>query len=627
MWSDNETTVDYLNFGVVADACAKLLQQAKGTPISVGISGGWGVGKTSLVRMIEGRLKNADTPGKNTYVVVTFNPWLYQDFEGARSALLQLVGDEVLRLAAKDETLLKKARKVLKRINLLRLAQLGGEAAATLYTGVPVGSIGSAIMKVGGFFGLGGKDDADDSTNSDDDVNKGEAGKEKEDGLLKPAEPVSLPNEIQAFRDALEELLEELKVTLVVFVDDLDRCLPKTAISTLESIRLLLFLKRSAFVIAADNEFIKGAVRVHFEGTGISGEVETNYFDKLIQVPLHVPRLGTNEAKAYLALLLMERAHADGDFDIEKFNAAKKAIPERLQTSWRGDAVSTEFLQAQAGVDNVKMVALMELAEGLAPLLTASSVKANPRLMKRFLNTVYLRSALAEPQGIQLDIPALAKWHLVERCNEPLANALAALVTSGSDGRVPALQAAEEAAKDSSKALPDPFKVNDESFAREWLQLKPALGELDLRPLLHLSRDTATRDFGADNMTTAGRALRDALAVATTSNAPLTAAIKAVDAAQAGMAMARAWQLRAGKRTWRLAEDVVTLIEPCKVFPELVSQASELLKTAPVAKIGPGIIPSLYEQSWARPILDEWEGSSHLDKTAKNAIQAKKKVK
>jgi predicted KAP-like P-loop ATPase len=75
-------------------------------------------------------------------------------------------------------------------------------------------------------------------------------------------------------------------------VDDLDRCLPQTAISTLESIRLLLFLKRSAFVVAADNEFIRGAVRVHFAGTGISDEVATNYFDKLIQVPLHVPRLG-----------------------------------------------------------------------------------------------------------------------------------------------------------------------------------------------------------------------------------------------------------------------------------------------------------------------------------------------
>lgn len=625
MWSDNETTVDYLNFGVVADACAKLVQRAQGTPLSIGISGGWGVGKTSLVRMIEHRLKDAQAPGENTYVVVTFNPWLYQDFEGARSALLQLVGDEVLRLAASDEKLLKKAKRLLKRINLLRLAQLGGEAAVTLYTGVPVGSIGTAIMKVGGFLGIGGKDDAGESDDDGGEAKDKHNG--KDEGLLKSAEPVSLPSEIQAFRDALEQLLAELKVTLVVFVDDLDRCLPKTAISTLESIRLLLFLQRSAFVVAADNEFIRGAVRVHFEGTGISGEVATNYFDKLIQVPLHVPRLGTNEAKAYLALLLMERAHADGFFDKAKFEVAKQQIPDQLKTSWKGDAISTDFLRAQAGLDNLRMLALMELAEGLAPLLTTSSVKANPRLMKRFLNTVYLRSALAEPQGIELDIPALAKWHLVERCNEPLATALAALVTSASDGRVLLLQTAEELAKDPSSSLPDPFKSSDESFAREWLQLKPALGDVDLRPLLHLSRDTATREFGADNMTPDARKLRDALVVASNSNAPLTEAIKAVTAIQAGMAMGRAWQIRASKRTWRSAEDVAPLIEPCKVYPELGAQAAALLAEAPIPKIGPGIIPQLYEQSWARPILDEWEANSLLDRTVKNAIQAKKKVK
>ena len=621
MWSDNDTTVDYLNFGVVADACAKLLQQAKGTPISVGVSGGWGVGKTSLVRMIEGRLKLADAPDTNTYIVVTFNPWLYQDFEGARGALLQLVGEEVLRLAAKSETLLKKAKRLVKRINLLRLAQLGGEAAVTLYTGVPVGSIGAALLKVGGFLGLGGGGGGE----SDDGDGKTEKAAEKEesDGLLKRAEPVSLPTEIQAFRNALEELLEELKVTLVVFVDDLDRCLPKTAISTLESIHLLLFLKRSAFVVAADNEFIRGAVRGHFEGTGISGEVATNYFDKLIQVPLHVPRLGSNEAKAYLALLLMERAYADGDFDKVRFETAREAIPKRLQTSWKGDAVTSDFLQNLVGLNNARMLELMQLAEGLAPLLTQSSaVNANPRLMKRFLNTVYLRSSLATPQGIDLDIPSLAKWHLVERCDETLANALAARVTSDADGRVLVLREAEEAAA-SGAALPEPFK--DDPFSREWLQLKPPLGDVDLRPLLHLSRDTATRDFGADNMTTEGRALRDALVTATASNVPLTNAIRAAGAIQAGMAMGKAWQLKAAKRTWRSGEDVIPLLEPCKVFPELAAQAVVLLAEAPVAKVGPGIIPPLYAQQWARPIVDQWETDSSVEQRTKTAIQQAKK--
>lgn len=616
MWHDNETTVDYLNFGVVADACAKLLQQAKGAPISIGVSGGWGAGKSSLVRMVAARLNAAVNPSDNTYVVVTFNPWLYQDFEGARNALLQLVGDEVLRRAAADEKLLKKAKRLLKRINLLRLVQLGGEAAATLATGVPVGLIGRAIVQFAGIF--------NPDVDAGDSLEQAEGDDGPDDKLLKRAEPVSLPCEIQAFRDALEELLEELKITLVVFVDDLDRCLPGTAISTLESIRLLLFLKRSAFVVAADNEFIRGAVRVHFEGTGITSDVATNYFDKLIQVPLHVPRLGVNEAKAYLALLLMEREHAEGRFERTRFENALSAVPERLKTSWRGDAITTEFLQSLVGVENTKMLQLMELAEGLAPLLTQSSaVNANPRLMKRFLNTVFLRSALAEPQGIELDVRALAKWHLVERCDEPLANALAAFVTSALDGRVDALRIAEEAAR-TGQSLIEPFK--ESAFTKEWLQLQPALGDEDLRPLLHLSRDSATRDFGADNLTPEGRALRDALAAATGANAPLTQAIHAVGAVQAEMAMCRAWQLKAPKRTWRQNEDVVLLVEPCRVFPELAAKAASLLAQAPVADIGPGIIPYLYEQAWARPVLDKWEEHPLLQKSTKNAIQAKKRA-
>lgn len=71
MWHDNETTIDYLNFGVVADACAKLLQQANGLPLSVGVSGGWGVGKSSLVRMVAERLNAGARPEDNIYVMVT----------------------------------------------------------------------------------------------------------------------------------------------------------------------------------------------------------------------------------------------------------------------------------------------------------------------------------------------------------------------------------------------------------------------------------------------------------------------------------------------------------------------------------------------------------------------------
>ena len=497
MWHDNETAIDYLNFGVVADACASMLTRANGEPISIGVSGGWGAGKSSLVKMIAARLK---TPPKaefdegdksaNTFVVLTFNPWLYQDFESARSALLQIVGDEIVRLAKDNETIADKAVELWRRINLLRIAQLSGEAALTLTTGIPVGALGKTFNNITSLFSSKEK--------------PGEVDVDSEgiasvaDGLLKPSEPFSMPAQIQAFRDTLESLLAELEITLVIFVDDLDRCLPQTAISTLESIRLLLFLRRSAFVVAADNDFIKAAVKVHFDGAGISSDVATNYFDKLIQIPLHVPRLGLNEAKAYLVLLLLEREANAGSFSRHQFESALKLIPERLRNSWKGETINQEFLHDLVGTDEA-LRSLMNLAEGLASLLHGSSaVNANPRLMKRFLNTVYLREALSAPQGIKLDIAALAKWHLLERCDESLAEAIASQVHSDNDGRVPILADAEGAAV-SQTGLPDPFK--DNPFTRQWLQLPPSLGTEDLRPLLHLSRDSGTRDFGNDNMT------------------------------------------------------------------------------------------------------------------------------
>lgn len=609
MWHDNETTVDYLNFGIVADACAKLLQQTRGEPISVGISGGWGAGKSSLVKMVGERLENLNKPDDNSYVLVTFNPWLYQDFDSARSALLQLVGDKILEETNDREGLRVKAIRLLKRINVLRVVQLGGEAAATYLTGVPVGTIGRAMKR----FGLLDSDESDKKENEE----KKEDGK-KDDGLLKRAEPLSLPNEIHEFRLALEALLDELKITLVVFVDDLDRCLPKTAISTLESIRLLLFIKRTAFVIAADNDFIKGAVRIHFAGTEIKDEVATNYFDKLIQVPLHVPRLGVNEAKAYIALLLLQRGCQDGKFGDDKFLAAKDAMSRRLRDAWRGDSVTLDFLEAQA-TGNEDMVELMRLADGLAPLLTRSgAVDGNPRLMKRFLNTVFLRSSLAEPQGIVLDLQALAKWHLVERCAPTLATALANLVTSEFDGRVETLRAAEDGHK-TGQPLTGIFGADD-PFIRQWLGLAPPLGEVDLRPLLHLSRDTATRDFGPDELTAVGRDLRDALVEATTRNHPLVTAIYTAGSVQAGLAMSRAWTLKWPKRSWKKAEDVLMLIEVARAFPEHIEQATRMLLTAPISDIGVGIIPELKAQPWTKVVLDQWSAHPDIDQKVKRAI-------
>lgn len=87
-------------------------------------------------------------------------------------------------------------------------------------------------------------------------------------GLLKPkaeGDSTNVPEEISAFCKAFEDLLDKAGIEqLIVLIDDLDRCLPDTAIETLEAVRLFVFTSRTAFVVAADEAMIEYAVRKHF---------------------------------------------------------------------------------------------------------------------------------------------------------------------------------------------------------------------------------------------------------------------------------------------------------------------------------------------------------------------------
>lgn len=70
--------------------------------------------------------------------------------------------------------------------------------------------------------------------------------------------------------------------------------------------RLLLFVKRTAFIIAADEQMIRNGVRAYFNRVELLDGLVTSYFDKLIQVPIKIPHLGIAEVKVYIVLLFME---------------------------------------------------------------------------------------------------------------------------------------------------------------------------------------------------------------------------------------------------------------------------------------------------------------------------------
>lgn len=155
MWADIETEVDMLNFAVVANTAAELIKESNNEPLSIGISGGWGVGKSSLVKMIKASLVDAEKgiDDKNKkYIFIDFNAWLYQGYEEAKMALLQVVADRLLQEAKNRETVVDKAIDFIKRIKWLKAIQylypIGRNTAIGAAAGGPVGALIGAGMGV-----------------------------------------------------------------------------------------------------------------------------------------------------------------------------------------------------------------------------------------------------------------------------------------------------------------------------------------------------------------------------------------------------------------------------------------------------------------------------------------------
>lgn len=411
MWPDNETAIDFLNFASVADTVAEIIVQADRRPISIGVSGAWGVGKTSMIKLVK---KSLDSRDNHRFLFVEFNAWLYQGYDDVRAALLEIIATAIYEEAEKQKKAIDKSRDLLKRVNWIRVAKLSAGTAASLAFGLPpVGLIGEVINL--GTHVLKGKVDASVIEQME------KAGTDivsEATGLLKERTGTSPPKEIHAIRQGFEEALKELDLTLVVLIDDLDRCLPETTIATLEAIRLFLFLESTAFVVAADNDMIKYAVSRHFNFEDPDGHQRRfidNYFDKLIQVPIRVPPLGTQEVRAYLMLLFVDTSNLAS----EQKETVRSSVCSQLAKTWKGQRVDRAFMESLGIEFGSNLVARFDTADRLAPVMTsASAMKGNPRLIKRFLNALSIRMSISDSHDIGVDEAALAKLLLFERCGD-----------------------------------------------------------------------------------------------------------------------------------------------------------------------------------------------------------------
>ena len=502
--NDQETATDLLYYEAIAKTVVTLIRKTPDAPVTIGVHGDWGAGKSSVLKMLEGAFKDDDR-----VLCLWFNGWTFEGFEDAKTVVIETIVDELRRARPMSKKVADAAKKVLKRVDWLKLARKAGGFAFTAATGIPTFDQVKGLYDVATSFLAKPQDHV-----SIEDL-KSVAEKAGEFIKEAPEESDNLPEHIHAFRKEFKELLDAADIDqLVVIVDDLDRCLPKTAIATLEAIRLFLFVERTAFVIGADELMIEYAVREHFPDLPpSSGPVSyaRNYLEKLIQVPFRIPALGVAETRVYVTLLLAENALGSDD---PRFLSLLTSAREDMRRPWKSRGLDRRTVeQAMAGKMPPEVDQALVISAHVTKILSEGT-RGNPRQIKRFLNSMMLRHAIAEARGFGADIqrPVLAKIMLAERFYPDFYEQIARLAANHPDGQPEAVRRFEEHVRSPApeeddderptgkggrrapRSAPEPLPAEaveweKNAWAKGWAAIDPALKGVDLRPYVFVTRD------------------------------------------------------------------------------------------------------------------------------------------
>lgn len=500
--SDNETKLDLLNNRAIAKTIVSIIMDSK-EAVSIGVHGDWGAGKSSILAMVEDEVeyavKASDEKGfPFKAACIRFNGWQHQGFEDSKVALMSAIVSQLIVLAEEHpvkegvRSVKEIAKNLWKNINWLSVAKQAGAVGFSLATGTAPLTILTSAFDI-----LKGHVDSKEHVQAA----VGSIGEYIQNASV--TEDTSSLKEFNEFRENFKELLEAADIDkLIVIIDDLDRCLPEVAIETLESIRLFMFMEETAFVIGADDIMIRYAVKKHFpdmekESANNHGDnFADKYLEKLIQVPFKIPTLGEVESQLYIMLLMVgSKLNPDTDSYRELVSDSLK----KLEKPWDikpYDVAEINSILGDSEYEDVQNEVIIALQ--ISPILYDYS-RGNPRVIKRFINMLLLRYAVAKNRGFgeEIDLQILAKLMLAEISWPLLYQNIALHLTSDGKSQEIALLEAEEKKLEDESEKPDLEWIQAEEY-RKWILSKPSLTDIDLRPYYIASKERKDFFAGSD---------------------------------------------------------------------------------------------------------------------------------
>lgn len=502
MWSDNETSEDLLGFKVHADLLIDVIRDDTVLPVTIGVFGDWGSGKSSILKIVYDELKGEKEDDlKDDTLVLYFNGWVFEGYDDAKAALLESIVEKFKEHKLLKAKIKEMPTKLLKSVKWMRVLGLGFKkvvlptAAAYL-----TGGLSLIPFLLQEFSQFNAKDLAEKLS--------GDKAEDFLKDIIKKndAEETTL---IREFRDDFKAMIDKSEIKkLVVIIDDLDRCTQDRIIENLEAIKLFLNVEKTAFVIGADPRIVRHAIEYRYKTDGIENandldsrnkRIVSDYLEKLIQVPYNLPKLSDREVETYMTLLFCKKELPLTTFQkiLDEFYKSRKT--NRYGAFGFGNIQEIEGLLSE--VERTKLSESVSLIASLSSIIT-DGLNGNPRQIKRFLNTFTLRKRLvdvAEIPNFRIDI--LVKLMVLEYSNLSLFKKIYEWQDSQS-GEPKELTELETLAQAEKKEdIKNNYSTEWASNKLiKWLMIEPKLSGKDLRDYFWISRDQLEKSISGSSL-------------------------------------------------------------------------------------------------------------------------------
>lgn len=332
---------DQLNYKKYSMGLAKFVSECE-TPLTVGLQGQWGTGKTSLMKLLKSELQSREIA--TSWV----NTWEYSLFNGARETTPQILLGMVSELKHNHGDELKTT------IDSTR------DQFANIKT-----MFGSLIGQI-----------VNNQLGADF-----EKAKEDANLSIRKTEISKIKNEISNLIQTIVESGHNRFKRVVFFVDDLDRINPTDAVEVLEALKNVFDIKNCVFILAIDYEVVVKGLRNKFGERDATNEREfRSFFDKIIQVPFTMPALTADSSQLIKEALkkLNIRQNQQNYKDLLKASVGNN--PRSLKRFLNTYSLTRSFLSSRSAQVDLSLA-----------ILTAMQI-SYPKMYAEFLDELDVRS-------------------------------------------------------------------------------------------------------------------------------------------------------------------------------------------------------------------------------------------